>query len=266
MKKNYIAALFLTTFALHVHSADLATVNGKPIKQSLVDYLALGVKDSGITVDDNVRANIVDKLITNELLNQEALKAGVDKQPDFLAKEELALYDLRIDAYIADYIKKNPIDDKTLQAEYDRQKAQFKGKDYKASHILVETESEAKNIIKLLAKGTDFASIAKEKSIDTGSKENGGDLGWFQPEGMVKPFSDAVIKLDKGAYTATPIQTEYGWHVIKLEDTRTVEPVSFDQAKGEIRKLLVREQLVKLVNDLKAKAKIVNNAAVKSEK
>lgn len=266
MKKTYIAALFLTTFTLHVHAADLATVNGKPIKQSLVDYLVKDVKNSGNTVDDNVRASIVDKLITNELLNQEALKVGIEKQPDFLAREELALYDLRIEAYIADYIKKNPIDDKALQAEYDRQKSLFKGKDYKARHILVKTENEAKEIIKQLAKGTDFGSIAKEKSIDTGSAENSGDLGWFQPETMVKPFSDAVIKLDKGAYTATPVQTEFGWHVIQLEDTRTVQPVSFEQAKGEIRKLLVREQLIKLVNDLKAKATIVNNSTVKSQK
>jgi peptidyl-prolyl cis-trans isomerase C len=266
MKKTYIAVLFLTTFSLYGYAADIASVNGKPIKQSLVDYLVKDVKDSGNTVDDNVRATIVDKLITNELLNQEALKAGVEKRPDFLAKEELALYDLRIEAYIADYIKKNPIDDKALQAEYERQKTIFKGKDYKARHILVKTENEAKDIIKQLAKGSDFGGIAKEKSIDTGSAENGGDLGWFQPETMVKPFSDAVAKLDKGAYTTTPIQTDFGWHVIKLDDTRTVQPVSFELAKGEIRKLLVREQLIKLVSDLKAKATIVNNSSVKAEK
>lgn len=231
-----------------------------------MDYIVKDATAAGKTIDENTRASIIDKLITNEVLDQEAQKAGVDKKPDFLAKEELTLHELRVNAFISDYIKKNPISDKALQAEYDQQKLLFKGFDYKARHILVKTENEASDIIKQLAKGADFASIAKDKSLDAGSKENGGDLGWFQADTMVKPFSDAVAKLNKGAYTSSAVQTEFGWHVIKLEDTRAAQAPTFESAKAEIHNFLLRQQLDQLVNGLKAKAKIVNNSTVKAEK
>lgn len=264
MKKIVVTALLVSFASFNLQAADLATVNGKPIKQSLMDYIVKNTTDAGKQVDDDTRANIIDKLITNEVIDQEAQRVGIDKQPEFLAKEELTRHELRINAYIEDYIKKNPIDDKTLQAEYDKQKAEFKGKEYKASHILVKTEEEAKNIIQQLAKGSDFASIAKYKSIDSGSKDSGGDLGWFLPAGMVKPFSDAVVQLAKGNYTPTPIQTEFGWHVIRLEDARDTQPPTFDSVKNDLRKNLLNLQLDKLVNGLKAKAKIVNNTTAKA--
>ena len=266
MKKTYITSLFLTCLSINVQAADIATVNGKPIKQSLVDFIIKDATAAGKTIDENTRVSIIDKLITNEVLDQEAQKAGVDKKPDFLAKEELTLHELRVNAFISDYIKKNPITDQALKAEYEQQKSLFKGTDYKARHILVKTENEANEIIKQLAKGTDFISLAKDKTLDTGSKESGGDLGWFQPNTMVKPFSDAVAKLNKGAYTTSAIQTEFGWHVIKLEDTRTAQAPTFEAAKDEIHNFLLRQQLDQLVNSLKAKAKIVNNSAVKAEK
>jgi peptidyl-prolyl cis-trans isomerase C len=266
MKKTYISALLITCFTLNVQAADVATVNGKPVKQSLVDYIIKDATAAGKTIDDSARANIIDKLITNELLDQEAQKSGIDKKPDYLAKEELTLHELRVNAYIADYIKRNPIDDKDLEAEYEHQKTLFKGTDYKARHILVKTEDEAKEIIRQLAKSGDFASIAKAKSIDTGTRENGGDLGWFASGTMVKPFSDAVANLNKGAYTSNPIQTEFGWHVIKLEDTRVATAPSFESSKKELHNFLVRKQLDQLVSDLKAKAKIINNPMIQTEK
>lgn len=266
MKKIVITALLVSFASFNLQAADLATVNGKPIKQSLLEYIVKNATDAGKPVDDNARANIIDKLITNEVIDQEAQKVGIDKQPEFLAKQDLALHELRINAYLEDFIKKNPIDDKALQAEYDKQKAEFKGKEYKASHILVKTEDEAKDIIQQLAKGSDFAGIAKDKSTDAGSKESGGDLGWFSPEGMVKPFGDAVVKLGKGNYTPTPIQTEFGWHVIRLEDTRDTVPPTFDSVKDNLRKTLLGQQLDKLVNALKAKATIVNNTTAKAVK
>ena len=266
MKRIVITAL-LTSFAtVNIQAADLATVNGKPIKQSLMDYILKNATDSGKQVDDNARTNIIDKLITNEVLDQEAQKVGINKQAEFLAKEDLTLHELRINAYLEDYIKKHPIDDNALQTEYDHQKALAKGQEYKASHILVKTEDEAKDIINQLANGADFGSLAKDKSLDSGSKESGGDLGWFAPAGMVKPFANAVVKLEKGNYTPTPIQTEFGWHVIRLEDTRDTQPPAFDAVKDELRNTLQRQQLDKLVNDLKAKAKIVNNTIPKVAK
>jgi peptidyl-prolyl cis-trans isomerase C len=266
MKKIVITALLASIASFNLHAADLATVNGKPIKKSLLDFILKNATDAGKPVDDNARASIMDKLITNEVIDQEAQKVGIDKQPEFLAKQELALHELRINAYIEDFIKKNPIDDKALQAEYEKQKSEFKGKEYKASHILVKTEDEAMDIIQQLAKGLDFANIAKSKSTDSGSKESGGDLGWFSPEGMVKPFGDALVKLEKGNYTPTPIQTEFGWHIIRLEDARDTQPPSFDSVKDSLRKTLLGLQLDKLVNGLKAKAMIVNNTTAKAMK
>jgi peptidyl-prolyl cis-trans isomerase C len=257
MKRIIITALLVSTASFNLQAADIATVNGKSIKQSLLDYIVKNATDAGKQVDDNARANIIDKLITNEVIDQEAQKVGIDKEPEFLAKQELALHELRINAYLEDFIKKNPIDDKALQTEYDKQKADFKGKEYKASHILVKTEDEAKEIIKQLVNGSDFASIAKDKSTDAGSKESGGDLGWFSPDSMVKPFGD---------YTPTPVKTEFGWHIIRLEDSRDTQPPVFDSVKDNLRKTLLSVQLDQLVNGLKAKAKIVNSSTAKAVK
>jgi peptidyl-prolyl cis-trans isomerase C len=260
LTSRILGALLFAFAAITTQAADTASVNGKPIKQSLVDYYTKDVAASGQKLDDNVQKLIMDKLITSELLIQEAQKAGIDKQPDFVAKEELMRRELLANAYLQDYVKKNPIDDKTLQAEYDKFKAQMGDKEYKASHILVKTEQEAKDIIAQLVKGGDFAKIAKEKSLDTGSKERGGDLGWFPPNAMVKPFGDAVTKLQKGLYTTVPVQTQFGWHVIRLEDTRDAQPPAFDKVKEELRKNMQKQQLQKLVADLRAKAKIVDNS------
>lgn len=263
MKKIVIAALLASCASLNVQAADPATVNGEPIRQSFVDYIVKDAKAQGKPVDDDARANIIEKLIATELIDQEAKKSGVDKQPDFLTKEALMRRELRINAYIEDYMRQNPIDEAVLQLVYDNFKAQLSGKEYKASHILVKSEDEAKSIIGQLIKGADFARIAKEKSLDSGSGENGGDLGWFQVDSMVKPFNDAVVKLQKGIYTTAPVQTEFGWHVIRLDDLRDAQPPSFDAVKKELADDLQRQQLEKLVSGLRAKAKIVNNASTK---
>lgn len=247
--------VLLAGIAFNAQAAD-TTVNGKPVKQSLVDYIIKDATARGQKVDDNVRAVVMNKLISSELIVQEAQKAGLDKQADFLAKNELMTRELLVNTYLQDYIKKNPIDDATLKSEYDKFKAAVGDKEYKASHILVKTEQEAKDVIAQLAKGGDFAKIAKDKSLDS-SKEKGGDLGWFSPANMVRPFSDAVMKLQKGLYTTVPVQTQFGWHVIKLDDSRTAQPPAFDKIKDELRNGLQKQQLEKLVGDLRTKAKIV---------
>jgi peptidyl-prolyl cis-trans isomerase C len=253
-----ILAVLLATVTISAYAAD-TTVNGKPIKQSLIDYIIKDATARGQKVDDNVRALVTNKLISSELIVQEAQKAGIDKQADFIAKDDLMSRELLVNTYLQDYIKKNPIDDAALKAEYDKFKAAVGDKEYKASHILVKTEQEAKDVIAQLAKGGDFAKIAKDKSLDS-SKDKGGDLGWFSPASMVRPFSDAVVKLQKGLYTTVPVQTQFGWHVIKLDDTRTAQPPAFDKVKDEIRNNLQKQQLEKLVADLRAKAKIVDGS------
>jgi len=241
--------------------AAVATVNGKPIKQSLLDFIVKDAGSRGQKIDDNTRSIIVSKLISNELVYQEAQRQGLDKQSDFIAREELAKRELLVNAYLQDYLKKNPVSEADIKAAYEKFKTEVGDKEYSARHILVATEAEAKDIIAQLAKGGDFAKIAKEKSKDTGSKDKGGDLGWFSPGGMVKSFGDAVVKLQKGLYTTIPVQTQFGWHVIKLEDIRDAQPPTYDKVKDNLQKQLQQRQLEKLLTDLRAKAKIVDNSA-----
>lgn len=256
--------LLAIAFGLMVPTAqaadtNVATVNGKPIKQSLVDYISKDAKARGQNVDANVRSIIVNKLISSELVVQEAQKQGLDKQPDYIAKEELLRRELLVNTYIENFLKKNTVSEADIKAEYEKFKAQVGDKEFSARHILVSTEAEAKDVIAQLGKGGDFAKLAKEKSKDPGSKDKGGDLGWFPPAAMVKPFSDAVGTLKKGQVTQTPVQTQFGWHVIKLEDTRTAQPPTYDKVKDNLKKQVQQRNLEKMLSDLRAKAKIVTN-------
>jgi peptidyl-prolyl cis-trans isomerase C len=255
-----LGALLLACAAMTAQAADPASVNGKPIKQSLVDSIVKEALANGAKDEDNIKATIVTQLINNELLVQEAQKAGIDKQPDFLAKQELRYRELLANLYLQDYIKKNPIDDATLKSEYEKFKVAIGDKEYKASHILVKTEQEAKDVIAQLSKGGDFAKIAREKSLD-GSKEKGGDLGWFSPARMVKPFGEAVAKLQKGLYTTIPVQTQFGWHVIRLDDTRSTPPPTFEKVKDELKASLQKQNIAKMMAELRAKAKIVEGGS-----
>ena len=262
LTKHVLIAVAAFSFIPAAQAADaaVATVNGKVIKQSLVDYISKDATERGQKVDDNVRDVIVNKLVSSELILQEAQRIGLDKSADFLAKEELSRRELLVNTFLQDYLKKNPVSEADTKAAYDKYKSELGDKEYSARHILVATEAEAKDIIAQLNKGGDFAKIAKEKSKDPGSKEKGGDLGWFPLGGMVKPFSDAVQSLKKGGLTATPVQTQFGWHVIKLEDTRDAQPPAYDKVKEGLQKQLQQRDLEKLLTDLRAKAKIVDNS------
>lgn len=252
--------LLAAAFALALPGAHAAepTVNGKPIKQSLVDYVLKDATARGQKVDDNVRTVVLNQMIVSELVIQEAQKQGLDKQPDYIAKEELTRRKLLVDTFIENYIRKNPVSEADTKAAYEEYKKQVGDKEYRARHILVKTEAEAKDVVAQLAKGADFAKLAKEKSLDPGSKEKGGDLDWFSPAGMVKPFSEAVTKLQKGLYTTIPVQTQFGWHVIKLDDVRTAQPPAFEKVKEGLQKQIQQRNLDKFLADLRAKAKITN--------
>lgn len=266
--KPSIAAMFTLALMGQAVAADavIATVNKKPIKQALVDFILKDASDRGQKVDDNTRDVVVSKLISSELVAQEAQRIGLDKQQDYLIKEELANRELLVNSFIQDYMKKNPVSEAETKAAYDKYKAELGDKEYSARHILVSSEAEAKEVIAQLNKGGDFAKIAKEKSKDPGSKEKGGDLGWFPPAGMVKPFADAVEKLKKGAITADPVQTNFGWHVIKLEDSRATQPPAYDKVKEGLQKQLGQRQLEKMLADLRAKATIVDNSKASTKK
>ncbi len=233
----------------------VATVNGAAISQSLFDAFYAEQKAQGMPDSAELRNAVKEELVRRELLTQEAKKAGVDKQPGIAAQMELARQAVLIRAFIQDYVKKHPISDAQLKSEYDAMKAKLGGTEYKSRHILVETEDQAKTIIDNLKKGAKFDELAKQ-SKDPGSKENGGDLGWSAAGSYVPPFADALTKLAKGKYTETPVKTDFGWHVILLEDSRPLEAPSFEAIKPQLAQRANQQLVEKMITDLRAKAKV----------
>jgi len=234
----------------------VAKVNGVAIPQNKLDLLVKAAVAQGQPDSPELRNRIRDELITRELFVQEALKKGLDKSPELATQAELQRQGLLINAYLQDYFKANPITDDMMKKEYEAAKVQTGGKEYKARHILVKNEDEAKQIIAQLKKGASFEKLAAEKSEDTGSKGKGGDLDWSPPNRYVKPFSDALMKLKKGQMTDTPVQSPFGWHVIRLDDERPFKVPGFDEVKPSIHQQLQNQAVQKAIADLRAKAKI----------
>ena len=261
MKINHllITIVAFSTLSLSpaVFAADAAaTVNGKAIKQSWVDFITKDAQTRGQKPSDGMKNAIINELVGSELAYQEAQKQGLDKDPDFKTSSELANRKMLVNVFLQDFMKKNPVSEADTKAAYEDYKKELGDKEYSARHILVKTETEAKDVLAQLKKGDDFAKVAKEKSLDPGSKEKGGDLGWFSPAGMVKPFSDAVTSLKKGETTSAPVQTQFGWHIIKLVDTRAAQVPSYDKVKEGLERTLQQRKLEKMMIGLKEKAKI----------
>lgn len=240
------------------------TVNGTAISTAQVDAV-LNQRLKGQPAPPEARKAIIDSLALQTAVAQEAVKAGLDKTPEFQAEIEMVRTSALANAYVEDWIKKNPVSDEALKAEYDRLMGQSAGAEFKARHILVEKEADAKTIIATLKKTpAAFEKIAKEKSKDPGSKGNGGDLGWFDPAGMVPEFSAALTKLEKGKFTEEPVKTQFGYHVILLEDTRKPEPPPLDAVKPQLSQQLMQQNVRKQIEALKAGAKIEMVAAAAS--
>jgi peptidyl-prolyl cis-trans isomerase C len=251
-----IAAFSAISMTPAVYAADAATVNGKPIKQSWVDFIMKDAEARG-QKGDGLKNAVINELIGSELAYQEAAKNGFDKKADILTAAEIGKRKLVVNAFLADYMDKHPVSDADTKAAYEQYKKELGTTEYKAQHILVKTEDEAKDILSQLSKGGDFDKLANDKSLDPGSKTKGGDLGWFSPAGMVKPFGDAVQSLKKGETVAAPVQTNFGWHVIKLNDTRATQVPSYDKTKDGLKRTLQQRKLEELMIGLKDKAKIV---------
>jgi len=235
----------------------VATVNGKAISKSRVDMIVEQGARSGRPDSPEARKAIIDQLALQTAVADEAVKKGLDKSPAVAEQIDAVRQSILANAYVQDFIKSNPVSDESLKAEYERIKGTITGTEYKARHILVEKEAEARDIIAKLKKDPgSFAKLAAEKSKDPGSKANGGDLGWFDPRGMVPEFGAAVSKLEKGKITETPVKTQFGYHVIQLEDSRPVAAPPFDEVKPELAQQLGQQNLKKQLDDLKAKAKI----------
>ena len=236
-------------------SAKVATVNGIAIPKNRLDAIVHAQEAQGQKDTPELRAAIRDRLIVLEVLAQEADRKGLAKTTDTTAQIALARTNILAQALRTDYLKRNPVSDAALKAEFEKIKTQMGDKEYKTRHILVEKETEAKEIIEKLKKGEKFEDLAKT-SKDPGSKDRGGDLEWNLPGGFVKPFSDAMVKLEKGKYTETPVQSQFGWHVIQLEDIRPAKFPDYDQIKPNLEKRMQETMFDKLVSDLRAKAKV----------
>lgn len=253
-----VVALSLPCLALAqagAASAKVATVNGVSIPKSRVDAVVRAQTAQGQQDTPELRAAIRDRLITWEIMVQEANHKGLAKQTDTVNQIELMRMQVLAQAFHTDYIKNHPVSDDALKAEFEKIKTQMGDKEYKARHILVENEAEAKEIIAKLKKGEKFEELAKA-SKDPGSKDHGGDLDWNQPGGFVKPFSDAMVKLEKGKYTETPVQSQFGWHVIQLEDVRPAKIPDFSEIKPGLQQRMQEAMFEKAVADLRAKAKV----------
>lgn len=260
-----IGGLFATAvaFALTAPSAALAqggpqtvaTVNGKEIPKIRADVLVREQAQQGRQDSPQMRDMVKNELINRELISQEAERRGVGKNPEIQQQMELARQQVLLRAFLSEFARTNPVTDDQVKAEFEKAKGQMGGTEYKARHILVETEDEAKGILTRLKKGDKFDELAK-LSKDPGSKDSGGDLGWATPATFVKPFADALASLKKGETTANAVQTQFGWHVIRLDDSRAVQHPPLDQLKPQITQKLQGQMLEKLVAELRTKAKI----------
>ncbi|QYF94729.1 peptidylprolyl isomerase [Massilia sp. PAMC28688] len=234
-----------------------ATVNGTPIYKDTVDIMVKERMAQGQPDSPELRKAIIDNLAMQTLVANEAVKKGLDKQPETARQMEMLKQSLLAQAYVQDYIKNNAVTDEMVKAEYDKINAKAGGSEYKARHILVATEAEAKDIIAKLQKDLkSFDSLAKSKSMDPGSKTNGGDLGWFNPAGMVPEFGAAVAKLEKGKFTTEPVKSQFGYHVIVLDDSRPITPPPMEQVSDQVKQGLQRQNLKAVFDKMKAEAKI----------
>jgi peptidyl-prolyl cis-trans isomerase C len=216
------------------------------------DFLLKERLSQGQPDTPELRNAIRDELTTRELLVREAKKKGLDKNTDIKNQIDLAAQTVLVRAYVSDWVKANPVPDAALRKEYDTIKSQMGDKEYKVRHILVEKEDEAKEVIVELQKGGKFEKLA-ERSKDSGSKANGGDLDWNAPGNFVKPFSDAMVKLPKGKFTAQPVQTQFGWHVIEVTDVREAKIPGFDEVKPQLQQRLQAQSLDNYFKELRSK-------------
>ena len=257
MKKQILSTLALTVLATSAAWAqNVAIVNGKAVPTSRVEALAQQVAAQGKPVTPEMAAQIKEEVINREVFMQEAQKRGIDATDDYKVQFELARQAILIRALFADYQKKNPVTDADVKAEYDKFVASNGGKEYRASHILVETEDEAKKLIVEIKKGGKFADIAKKNSKDPGSGANGGDLDWANAGSYVKEFSDAMSKLEKGKMTDAAVKSQFGYHIIRLDDVRQAQLPPMEQVKPQISQQLVQQKLGAFQKEMRDKAKI----------
>ena len=260
MKRTLISTLISTLLVAGLApmalAQNVAIVNGKAVPVARVEALAQQVAKSGRPVTPEMQGQLRDEVIAREIFIQEAQKQGLDATEDYKIQMELARQTLLIRELFTNYQKANPVSDAEVKAEFDKFLAANSGKEYHARHILVEKEDQAKAIIAQLKKGGKFDEIAKKSSKDPGSAAKGGDLDWANAGNYVAEFSEALTKLAKGKMTETPVKTQFGFHIIRLDDVRDAQLPKFDDVKPQVAQQLQQQKMSKYQEELRAKAKV----------
>jgi peptidyl-prolyl cis-trans isomerase C len=255
LRSARLLAASIAFAALPVFAQNLATVNGKPIPNSRADAIVKQLVAQGQKDSPQLREMIKNDLIGREILLQEAGRKGLTNSAEVRDQIEAARQMIIIGALRADFIKSHPSSDTETKAEYDRLKQLAGDTDYHLRHILVATEAEAKDVLAKIKGGANFEDLAKQEAQKAGSN-SGGDLGWMNPTNFVKPFHEAVLKLSKGQITEAPVRTEFGFHVIKLEETRSHKFPAFDEIKPQVEKSVMDKKLREYHESLIKKAKV----------
>ena len=242
------------TSTVYAESKVAATVNGVAIPQARLDIRVNAAMAQGQPDSPELRNAVRDELINIEVLAQAAAKKGLNKKSEVTQQIELSKQTILASAYVQDYVKSHPFSDDVLKQEYEKINKQRGNKEYKVSHILLKTEEDAKKVAEQI-KTSKFEDVAMDKSQDPGSSVKGGDLGWAVPSNFVKPFGDAMIALSKGAISA-PVQSQFGWHIIKLEDTREMKVPSFDEVKPNLTQHMQQQLVQKAIAEQRSKATI----------
>lgn len=248
----FSAALVASTA---VFAQNIATVNGKPIPKAREDAWVEQLKKQGQQDTPQLRQQVKDQLIQREVFMQEVTKRGIAEKPDVKFQLDVQRQNALIQALMREELARNPVTDEQVKAAYEEQKKATGAREYKARHILVESEAEAKDITAQLKKGAKFEELAK-KSKDPGSAQRGGELDWAGAGAYVKPFSDAMVKLDKGQMTDAPVQSQFGWHVIKVDDIREAQFPPLEQVTPQIREALTQQKMAAFADQLRKAAKI----------
>jgi peptidyl-prolyl cis-trans isomerase C len=260
MKIKPLAAVAVSALlalgAAAVSAQNIAIVNGKPIPTSRMESLMREIAKSGNPIPEEMKPKIKEELIIREIFVQEAERRGLAATPEYAGQMELARQSVLIKSLFDDQQKNVAVSEADIAAEYKRLTAANSSKEYKASHILVAKESEAKDIIAKLKKGAKFEDLAKKMSTDKGSGANGGSLDWVSPGGLVKEFGDAMVKLNKGQTSDAPVKSEFGYHIIRVEDSRQQEVPKLADVRPQIEQQLKQQKLSGFQNDLRAKAKV----------
>jgi peptidyl-prolyl cis-trans isomerase C len=256
---SFVAVSAAPLLPLPAHAQNIAVVNGKAVPKARLDALMTQVSKQaaaqGQQLPPDLDRHARDKLVLDEIFSQEAARRGLASNADYKQQVEMARQTLLIQALFFDYQKKNPVTDAEVSAEYDKFKAQASGTEYRARHILVEKEEDAKALITQIKGGLKFEDAAKKNSKDPGSAENGGDLDWAGAGSYVPEFSQAMVALKKGEMTEAPVKSQFGFHIIKLEDTRDAQLPPLAELKPQIQQRLTQLKLSQFREELKAKAK-----------